>query len=94
VFVIDISGSMRGKLIEDTKNALSAALSKLDPDDSFSIIAFNGEIYQFSTSMQMASKDAVDRAVEWININFVAGGDTDLLHPLNMVTLMFIQIFL
>ncbi|XP_058757521.1 uncharacterized protein LOC131630796 isoform X2 [Vicia villosa] len=84
VFVIDISGSMRGKLIEDTKNALTAALSKLDPDDSFSIIAFNGEIYQFSTSMELASNDAVERAVEWININFLAGGDTNLLHPLNM----------
>ncbi|XP_058723184.1 uncharacterized protein LOC131594994 isoform X2 [Vicia villosa] len=84
VFVIDISGSMRGKLIEDTKNALSAALSKLDPDDSFSIIAFNGEIYQFSTTMELASNDTVERAVEWININFLAGGDTNLLHPLNM----------
>ena len=84
VFVIDISGSMRGKLIDDTKKALSAALSKLEPDDSFSIIAFNGEIYQFSTSMELASKDAVEGAIEWININFVAGGDTNLLHPLNM----------
>ncbi|GAU41045.1 hypothetical protein TSUD_373990 [Trifolium subterraneum] len=78
VFVIDISGSMRGKLMEDMKNALSAALSKLDPGDSFSIIAFNGEIYRFSTSMEMASQDAVDRAIEWININFIAG---DLVEP-------------
>jgi len=77
---------MRGKLIDDTKNALSAALSKLDPDDSFSIIAFNGEIYKFSTSMEPASKDAVERAIEWISINFVAGGDTNILHPLNTVT--------
>lgn len=85
---------MRGKLIDDTKNALSAALSKLDPDDSFSIIAFNGDIYKFSTSMELASSDAVERAIEWININFVAGGDTNLLHPLNMVTYIFMQIFL
>ncbi|KAK7411845.1 hypothetical protein VNO78_03288 [Psophocarpus tetragonolobus] len=83
VFVIDISGSMRGELIEDTKNALSAALSKLCPDDSFSIIAFNGEIYQFSKSMESASKDAVERAIEWINMNFVPGGDTNILLPLN-----------
>lgn len=77
---------MRGNLIEDTKNALSTALSKLDPDDSFSIIAFTGEMFLFSTSMELASKDTVERAIEWININFVAGGDTDLLHPLNTVT--------
>ncbi|RDX77017.1 Inter alpha-trypsin inhibitor, heavy chain 4, partial [Mucuna pruriens] len=83
VFVIDISGSMRGKLIDYTKNALSAALSKLNPDDTFSIIAFNGDIYQSSKSMELASKDAVERAIEWINMNFVAGGDTNILHPLN-----------
>lgn len=77
---------MRGKLIDDTKNALQSALSKLHHDDSFSIIAFNGETYQFSTSMELASKDAVERAIQWININFVAGGDTNILHPLNMVT--------
>nr|KYP62199.1 Inter-alpha-trypsin inhibitor heavy chain H1 [Cajanus cajan] len=83
VFVIDISGSMRGKVIDETKNALSAALSKLHPDDSFSIIAFNGDIYQFSKSMESASKDAVERAIEWINMNFIAGGDTNISQPLN-----------
>ncbi|KAK7281314.1 hypothetical protein RIF29_09182 [Crotalaria pallida] len=83
IFVMDISGSMRGKLIDDTKNALSTALSRLGPDDSFSIIAFNGDSYLFSTSMELASKEAVERAIDWINMNFVAGGDTNILHPLN-----------
>ncbi|KAK6139698.1 hypothetical protein DH2020_026566 [Rehmannia glutinosa] len=41
VFVVDISGSMKGKPLEDTKNALSAALAKLDPKDLFNVIAFN-----------------------------------------------------
>ncbi|KAL2971015.1 hypothetical protein AAZX31_15G170300 [Glycine max] len=88
VFVIDISGSMQGKLMDDTKNALSVALAKLDPDDSFSIIAFNGEIYHFSKSMELVSKDAVERAIEWINMNFIAGGDTNILYPLNMAIRM------
>ncbi|KAL1363967.1 hypothetical protein HN51_012127 [Arachis hypogaea] len=82
VFVIDISGSMRGKLIEDMKSSLSAALSKLDADDSFSIIAFNGESYQFSSSLELASKDNIEKATEWINMNFVAGGDTNISNPL------------
>ena len=93
MFVIDISGSMRGKLIDHTKNALSAALSKLNPHDSFSIIAFNGEIYQFSKSMELASKDAVERAIEWINMNFIAGGDTNILHLLNAVIQYSYKIF-
>ncbi|KAL5158511.1 von Willebrand factor A domain-containing protein 5B1 [Glycine soja] len=88
VFVIDISGSMQGKLMDDTKNALSVALAKLDLDDSFSIIAFNGEIYHFSKSMELVSKDAVERAIEWINMNFIAGGDTNILYPLNMAIRM------
>lgn len=85
VFVVDISGSMRGKPLDDTRNVLSAALSKLDPEDSFSIIAFNGETYLFSTSMELAAKEAVERATEWMNMNFVAGGGTNILLPLNQV---------
>lgn len=84
---------MRGKLIDDTKNALSDALSKLNPDDSFSIIAFNGESYIFSKSMELASKDAVERAIEWIDTYFVAGGGTNISHPLNKVHLNIHTIF-
>ncbi|KAI4344623.1 hypothetical protein L6164_011828 [Bauhinia variegata] len=84
VFVIDISGSMRGKLLDDTKDALSTAVSKLDQNDSFNIIAFNGESYLFSKSVELATKGAVERAIEWINMNFVAGGSTDILSPLSM----------
>ncbi|XP_020225945.1 von Willebrand factor A domain-containing protein DDB_G0292028 isoform X1 [Cajanus cajan] len=83
MFVMDISGSMRGKLIDDTKHALLAALSKLNHDDSFNIIAFNGETYLFSKSMELATTDAVERATEWIDANFVAGGGTNISHPLN-----------
>ncbi|XP_047156528.1 uncharacterized protein LOC124846810 isoform X2 [Vigna umbellata] len=83
IFLIDISGSMQGKLIEDTKSALLTALSKLNNHDSFNIIAFNGETYLFSKSMELASEDAVERATEWINVNFVAGGGTNISRPLN-----------
>ncbi|KAK2412381.1 hypothetical protein QL285_047581 [Trifolium repens] len=83
IFIIDISGSMQGKLMDDTKNALLSALSKLNPDDLFTIIAFNGESQLFSKSMELASNDAVERASEWINANFVAGGGTNISHPLN-----------
>ncbi|WCJ42819.1 inter-alpha-trypsin inhibitor heavy chain-related [Euphorbia peplus] len=83
VFLVDISGSMEGKLIEATKNALSAALTELGPKDSFSIIAFNGETYTFSLSMEFATKETVEKAIEWMNVNFIAGGGTNILLPLN-----------
>ncbi|KAK4854618.1 hypothetical protein QYF36_026815 [Acer negundo] len=82
VFVVDISGSMQGKPLEDTKAALSTALSKLDQEDSFNIIGFNGETYLFSTSMELATKETVERASRWISINFIAGGSTDISVPL------------
>ncbi|CAK7352408.1 unnamed protein product [Dovyalis caffra] len=88
VFVVDISGSMEGEPLEGTKNALSAALTNLDSKDSFNIIAFNGETYLFSSSMELASEETVERATEWINMNFIAGGDTNILVPLKKATEM------
>ncbi|KAL6974621.1 hypothetical protein U1Q18_028805 [Sarracenia purpurea var. burkii] len=83
VFVIDISGSMRGKPLEDTKNAVSASLLKLDPKDLFNIVAFNGESCQFSPNLELATHDAIEKATQWINTNFVVGDGTNILLPLN-----------
>ncbi|OVA08327.1 von Willebrand factor [Macleaya cordata] len=83
VFVIDTSESMKGKPLENVKNALSTALSKLNPEDSFSVIAFNGETYLFSSSLVPATEETVENAIQWISINFVAGGGTNILQPLN-----------
>ncbi|XP_050218883.1 uncharacterized protein LOC126669457 [Mercurialis annua] len=89
IFVVDISGSMEGMPLEGTKNALSGALNELDRKDSFNIIAFNGETYSFSSSMELATETAVERAVEWMNLNFIAGGNTNILVPLNQAMEMF-----
>ncbi|KAG6727549.1 hypothetical protein I3842_02G131900 [Carya illinoinensis] len=83
VFLIDISGSMRGDPLENTKNALVASLSKLNPQDSFNIIAFNGEIHLFSSTMKLATMEAVSNATDWVDINLVADGGTNILLPLN-----------
>ncbi|KAK4785947.1 hypothetical protein SAY86_002636 [Trapa natans] len=83
LFIVDISGSMRGRLLEETKNALSASLHKLGPEDSFSIIAFNSEVYQSSMSLELATPEAVDKAIQWIDTNFVPGDGTNILNPLN-----------
>ncbi|TYH93100.1 hypothetical protein ES332_A13G229400v1 [Gossypium tomentosum] len=82
VFVVDISESMQGRPLESTKSAISAALSKLSPEDSFNIIAFSNEAFQFSTSMELASKDAIERASAWISTKYTVGGSTNLFIPL------------
>ncbi|KAI3443544.1 hypothetical protein Pfo_000209 [Paulownia fortunei] len=88
VFVVDISGSMRGKPLEDTKNALFAALAKLDAKDLFNVIAFNGETYLFSSSLEPATAEVIKNVTQWINMNFVAGGGTNILLPLNQAIKM------
>lgn len=86
VFVVDISGSMQGKALDDVKNVLSTALSKLRGEDEFNIIAFNDEAHKFSESMEMATKDAIESALQWINTKFLAGGGTNILLPLTKVS--------
>ncbi|KAJ8751046.1 hypothetical protein K2173_016227 [Erythroxylum novogranatense] len=88
VFVIDISGSMEGRPLESTKNVLINALTELDSKDSFNIIAFNGETYPFSSSMELATEECIERALEWINANFIAAGGTNILLPLNQAVEM------
>ncbi|XP_057977482.1 uncharacterized protein LOC131164366 isoform X2 [Malania oleifera] len=83
VFVVDISGSMRGRPLENSKNALLAALSKLNALDYFNIIAFNGDSRLFSSSMELATKEAIENATEWIGLNFIAEGGTNIWLPLN-----------
>ncbi|XP_047338506.1 uncharacterized protein LOC124942125 [Impatiens glandulifera] len=82
IFVIDISGSMRGKLIVDAQYAVCSALEELGPEDYFNIIAFNGEVSIFSSRMELANKDVIASANEWIDMNFVAGEGTNMLKPM------------
>ncbi|XVF25240.1 hypothetical protein REPUB_Repub13aG0196200 [Reevesia pubescens] len=82
VFVVDISESMQGRPIEDVKNALLASLSKLNPQDSFNIIAFNGEIHLFSSTMVLATHGSILNATQWLSSNLTADGGTNIMLPL------------
>lgn len=35
--------------------------------------------------MQLATKEAIENAIQWISMNFIAGGDTNILLPMNKV---------
>jgi len=87
VFVIDTSGSMQGHPLENVKNAMSTALSELTEGDYFNIITFNDELHSFSSCLEKVNEKSIASALDWINLNFVAGGGTDIMHPLNEVLL-------
>lgn len=85
IFVVDISASMRGDPLDNAKAAVLTALSKLNPADSFNIIAFNSLSLLFSSSMEPATKEVIENASQWIANNFVADGSTNISLPLSQV---------
>ncbi|KAJ0676729.1 putative von Willebrand factor, type A, von Willebrand factor A-like domain superfamily [Helianthus annuus] len=78
LFVVDISGSMKGRTIEATKSAVIAALSKLDQEDSFSILAFNDQTFLYSSTLELATEEALQKATDWMGMNFIPGGGTNM----------------
>ncbi|XP_076890407.1 uncharacterized protein LOC143541471 [Bidens hawaiensis] len=82
VFVIDISESMRDEPLEKTKYEVVGSLWKLNEGDSFNILASNGEIISFSSSLKFATEETVTSATEWMNTNLIAHGGTNILLPL------------
>nr|XP_034571989.1 inter alpha-trypsin inhibitor, heavy chain 4 isoform X2 [Setaria viridis] len=83
VYLVDTSGSMQGKPLESVKNAMSTALSDLIQGDFFNIIAFNDELHSFSSCLEQVNDKTIESAIEWMNLNFVAQGGTDIMHPLS-----------
>lgn len=94
IFVVDISGSMRGRSLESTKKALNTALSKLSPEDSFNIIAFSDETFLFCTSMVLASEESIEKASEWMCKEHSEGNGTNMLIPLQKVLTHFLYFLL
>jgi Ca-activated chloride channel family protein len=74
VFVLDRTGSMSGKKIEQAEAALKYCLQALRPNDRFNVIAFNEDASWFKNSMVQASKANVDAAVKMVDGIDARGG--------------------
>ncbi len=83
VFVVDISGSMQGSSIRQAREALSAALSRLRPDDSFNIIVFNDEQKIYSRTFLPATDGEIRAATDWAG-RLEADGGTEILPALRL----------
>ena len=55
IFVIDRSGSMAGKKIEQARNALKSVLNNLRDEDLFNIVAYDDRVESFKPELQRYS---------------------------------------
>lgn len=80
VFLIDVSGSMGGIKIEETKRAVIECLRNLDEGDRFNIVAFNSTFEAMSIKSLKYNDENIDRAVRYVN-SLSAYGGTEILDP-------------
>ncbi len=77
VFVVDRSGSMSGKKIEQAKEALKFVVNNLREGDLFNIIAYDSSVESFKPELQRYGKESRDAALGFIG-SIYAGGSTNI----------------
>jgi len=83
VFIVDTSGSMHGAAMAQAKAALVTALGRLEPWDSFNVIAFADRARPLFPGSWPASDHALDRARDWVR-GLEADGGTNMLPALEL----------
>ncbi len=78
IFIMDVSGSMRGEPLEVSKRLITNLLNDLNPDDRFNILFFAGGSSVLSPNSLPVTNDNIDNAIALIN-SFGGGGGTRLL---------------
>ncbi|XP_035308963.1 inter-alpha-trypsin inhibitor heavy chain H4 [Cricetulus griseus] len=74
IFVIDKSGSMSGRKIQQTREALIKILNDLSPKDHFNLIVFDWKATQWTQSLMEASEENLKRATEYASKIHAHGG--------------------
>lgn len=77
VFVVDVSGSMAGKKLAQTKEAFEFFVNKLNSDDRFNIIAFDGRMFPFKNGLIPFTPANKEQSVAFIK-RLRAGSTTNI----------------
>lgn len=77
VFVIDRSGSMSGRKIEQAREALSFVLNNLGPGDTFNIVVYDDLVETFRPELQRFNEGTRQAAQAFV-ANIRAGGSTNI----------------
>ncbi|OHV23536.1 marine proteobacterial sortase target protein [Rhizobium sp. RMa-01] len=81
VFVIDNSGSMSGPSIEQARQSLALAISRLNPDDRFNVIRFDDTMTDYFKGLVAATPDNREKAIAYVR-GLTADGGTEMLPAL------------
>lgn len=74
IFVLDISGSMRGYPLDTAKKLIGNLVSGLRETDTFNLILFAGDAYQMAEKSLPASEENIKRATRLIDHQDGSGG--------------------
>ncbi|MDX2036229.1 MAG: VIT domain-containing protein [Isosphaeraceae bacterium] len=77
VFVLDRSGSMAGKKIEQARKALQFVLDNLRDDDLFNIVVYDDRVETFKPELQRYSSASREEAARFVS-NIREGGSTNI----------------
>jgi Ca-activated chloride channel family protein len=74
IFVLDCSGSMNGKPIAKAKQAITRALKKLQPGDTFQIIRFSNNASQLGPNPVPATDENIRKGLAYVELLEGGGG--------------------
>jgi Ca-activated chloride channel family protein len=77
IFVIDRSGSMAGKKIEQARSALKSVLNNLRDGDLFNIVVYDDRVESFKPELQRYGSSVRDEAERFVD-NIREGGSTNI----------------
>ena len=67
LFIIDVSGSMMGEKLDETKRAVIECLKQLDVGDKFNIIPFESEFEVMNIKSIDYNEENIKKAIKYIN---------------------------
>jgi Ca-activated chloride channel family protein len=88
VFVLDSSGSMSGRKIDQAKEALRFILENLNPDDRFAVISFSDYSSALQTQLVPVSAANIAAATAWVS-QIDADGGTNIDDALSIAFSLF-----
>lgn len=74
VFVLDCSGSMQGRPLEQARAAVAGALRQLTPRDTFQIINFSSSSSQLGSAPVIADEQNLRKGLQYLNSLHGSGG--------------------